>query len=113
MAGEDAPLAASIHDGMHGNDVTRLENAHLVGGVVHLDGAPARAVRHAVEVAVDRDHAVTGDAAFEPQHRLERSGRQLLKLRALLGEMLGDDTPGRGMHAHIGHLVEPLLAVAD
>ena len=22
--------------------------------------------------------------------------------------MLGDDAPGRGMHAHIGHLVEPL-----
>jgi hypothetical protein len=23
--------------------------------------------------------------------------------------MLGDDTPGRGMHPHIGYLIEPLL----
>jgi hypothetical protein len=28
---------------------------------------------------------------------------------ALFGEVLGDDAPGRGMHPHIGHLVEPLL----
>ena len=69
----------SMH-GMDGNDVARLENAHLVGDAVHLDDAPARAVRHAVEVAVDRDHAVTGDAALEPQHRLERSGREWLQL---------------------------------
>ena len=112
MTGEDAPLAASILHGMDGNDVTRLENAHLGGGVVHLDDAAARAVWHAVEVAVDRDHAVTGDATLEAQHCLEWSGRKLLKLRTFLGEMLGDDTPGRGMHAHIGNLVEPLLAVA-
>ena len=88
--------------------MTRLENAHLGGGVVHLDDAAARAVWHAVEVAVDRDHAVTGDATLEAQHCLEWSGRKLLKLRTFLGEMLGDDTPGRGMHAHIGNLVEPL-----
>jgi hypothetical protein len=37
-----------------------------------------------------------------------RPGRQLLKRGALFGEMLGDDAPGRGMHARIGHLVEPL-----
>jgi hypothetical protein len=76
----NAPLPASIQDGVNRNDVAGLENAHLVGGVVYLDGAPARTVRHAVEVAVDRDHAVTSDAAFETQDRLERSGRESLQL---------------------------------
>ena len=89
-----------------------LEDAHLVGRAVHLDDAPARAVGHAVEIAVDRDHAVAGDAPLEPQHRLERPGGQRLELRALLGEMLGDDAPGGGMDAHIGDLVEPLLGAA-
>jgi hypothetical protein len=46
---------------------------------VHLDRTPARAVRHAVEVAVDRDHAVAGDAAFQAQDCLEWSGGELLK----------------------------------
>jgi hypothetical protein len=44
VAGEDAPLTASIQDGVNRNDVAGRENAHLVGGVVH--GAPARTVRH-------------------------------------------------------------------
>ena len=35
-------------------------------------------------------------------------GSQRLKRRALLGEMFGDNTPGRGVDAHIGDLVEPL-----
>ena len=45
---------------------------------------------------------------LEAQHRLEWSGRQLLKHGSLFGEMLGDDAPGRGMHPYIGNLVEPL-----
>src|SRR5215470_12865039 len=32
-----------------------------------------------------------------------------MRRRTLFGEVLGDDAPGRGMHPHIGHLVEPLL----
>ena len=65
-------------------------------------------VGHAVEIAADRDHAVAGDAPLEPQHGLERPGRQRLEAGALLGEMLGDDAPGGGVDAHIGDLVEPL-----
>jgi hypothetical protein len=53
-------------------------------------------------------HAIAGDTAFETQDRLERPGRALLKLGVLLHEMLGYNAPGHGMHAHIGHLVQPL-----
>ena len=108
VTGEDAPLAASILHGMDGNDVTRLEKAHLGGGVVHLDDAAARAVWHAVEVAVDRAMPSRVMRRSRAQHCLEWSGKKLFKLRTFLGETLGDDTPGRGMHAHIGNLVEPL-----
>jgi hypothetical protein len=102
-------VTTSIQDRMNGNDMARLENAHLVGGVMYLDNAAARAVRHAVEVAIDRDHAIARDATLEAKHRLERTGRQLLKPGALLREMLRDDAPGRGVDPYIGHLVEPLL----
>jgi len=64
MAGNDAALAASVHDGMDGDHAAVLEDADLAGGAVHLDGAAARGVGHAVEVAVDGDHAVAGDAAL-------------------------------------------------
>ena len=79
---------------MHGDDLVGLENAHLMGRVVHLDDTSSRAVRHAVEVAVDGNHAVTSDAAFQAQDRLERPGRELLKPGSFLSEMLGDDAPG-------------------
>ena len=92
MTGVDAPLTTPIQDRMNGNDMTSLENAHLVGGVMYLDNAAARAVRHAVEVAIDRDHAVAGNATLEAKDRLERTGRQLLEPGALLREMLRDDS---------------------
>ena len=85
-----------------------LENAHLTGRAVHFDHPTACGVGHAVEIAVDGDHAVAGDAPLEPQHGLERPSREPLERGALFGEMLGDDAPGRGMDAHIGDLVEPL-----
>ena len=108
MAGDDATLAADIQHRMNGNDGAILENANLVGGAVYFDCPLTRAVRHAVEIAVDRDHAVTGDASLEPQDGLECPDSQRLKCRALLGEMFGDNPPGRSVGAHIGNLVEPL-----
>jgi hypothetical protein len=29
-------------------------------------------------------------------------------VRALIGEVLGDDAPGRGVQTPVGHLVQPL-----
>ena len=75
---------------------------------MHFHRPPPRAVRHAVEIAVDGNHAVAGNASLEPQHGLERPGCQWPKRRALLGEMLGDNPSGRGMGARIGDLIEPL-----
>jgi hypothetical protein len=42
VAGENAPLPTSIKDRMNGNDMAGLENAHLVGRVMHLDDVAAR-----------------------------------------------------------------------
>jgi hypothetical protein len=108
VPGDDATLAAAIQDGMNGDDIAILENANLVGRAVHFHRPPPRTVRHAVEIAVNRDHAIAGDASLEPQDGLERSRWQRLERRALFSEMLGDNPPGRGMDAHIGNLVEPL-----
>jgi len=79
---------------------------------VHLDRAAAGGVGHAVEIAVDGDHAVLGDAALQPQHGLERPGRQWLQAGALLGEVLADDPPRGGMSSHVGDFVEPLVELA-
>src|SRR5208282_4302070 len=104
----DATPAAALEDGMAGNDMAVLENADLVGCAVHFDRSPTGAVRHAVEIAVNGDHAVAGDASLEPQDGPERSGCERLELGTFLGEMLGDNAPGRCVDARVGHLIEPL-----
>ena len=75
MPGGDAALAAAFEDGMYRNQPAFLENAQLVGHAVHLDDAPPGSVRHAVQIAVDRDHAVAGDPPLQSQHDLERPCR--------------------------------------
>ena len=44
---------------------------------------------------------------FQAQHRPERRQRQLAKVRPLLGERLVDHPPGGGVHARVGHRVQP------
>ena len=108
MSGDDPALAAAVEHRMDGDDLAVLEDTDLGGGAVHFDQAAARAIGHAVEIAADRDHAVAGDAPLEPQDALERARQQRLQCRALLGEMLGDDTLGGGVDTGVGDLVEPL-----
>jgi len=105
---DDPALAAAVEDGVDGDDLARLQDAHLVGHAVHLDGAPARGVGHAVEIAVHGHHAVAGDAPLQPQHGLERTGGQRLQAGALLGEMLLDHAARGGVGAEVGDLVQPL-----
>jgi len=110
MPGDDAALAAAVHHGMHGNDAAIFEDADLAGGAVHLDGPAPGGVGHAVEVAVDGDHAVPGDAALQPQHGLERPSRQRLQAGALLGEVLADHAMRRGVDARVGNpSLQPVL----
>ena len=85
-----------------------LEDLDLVGERMHLEDASAGGVGHAVEVAADADHALVGDAPFEPEDRAERHQRQRLEMRLLLGEGLIDDPPGGGMDPRIGDRVEPV-----
>jgi hypothetical protein len=75
---------------------------------VHFHHSPTRAVRHAVEIAVNGNHTVARDASLEPQHGLECPSCQRLQRRALLSEMFGYDAPGRSVGARIGDLIEPL-----
>jgi hypothetical protein len=107
VAAGNPALSAPLEHGMGGDLATLLEDVHLPGQRMHLDGAPAGAIGHAVEIAADGDHAIAGDAPLQPQHRLERPGRQRLEAGALLGEMNGDDAPCGGVHAGVGVLVEP------
>lgn len=108
MSGDDAALATSVHHGMNGNDLALLEDTHLVGGAVHLDGPAPSGVGHAVEIAADGDHAVLSNPALQPQHGLERAGRQRLQAGTLLGKVLADHAACCGMNTGIGDVVEPL-----
>jgi hypothetical protein len=54
----DAALATLFQDGMDGDQPILLEDADLASGAVHLDRTAACCVGHAIEIAVDRDHAV-------------------------------------------------------
>ena len=74
MPRRDAALTTTVDHGMDGDDCALLQNPNLVGRAVHFDRAATGRVGHAVEIAVDRDHAVLGDAALQAQHRLERPG---------------------------------------
>jgi hypothetical protein len=108
VTGNDTTLTAAIQHRMNGDDGAILENANLVGRAVHFNRSTACAVRHAVKIAVDRDHAIARDASLEPRHGVEWPGGQWLKRRALFGEMLSHNPLGRGVGAHIGNLVKPL-----
>ena len=62
MTAGNQALSTSLEHGMGGDLTPLLEDVHLAGQRMHLDGAFAGAVGHAVEIAADGDHAVTGDA---------------------------------------------------
>jgi len=112
VPGDDAALAAAVQDRVDGDDLAVLEDAQLMGGAVHLDRAPARGVGHAVKVAVHGHHAVPGDAPLQPQHGLERPGRQRLQAGALVCEVLLDHPARGGVGAGGGDLVQPLAELA-
>ena len=107
MSGGDAAATTAFQHRMNGDQVSVLENANLAGGAVDLDDPAAGCIGHAVEIAVQRDHAVASDTPLELQHRLERSGGQRLEMRQFLGEVFGDNPPRGGMGSRIGDLIQP------
>ena len=98
VPGGDPALAAPLHHGMHRDNLALFEDADLIGGAVHLDRAAPGRVGYAVEIAIDRHHAILGDPPFQAQHGLERSGRQRLQAGTLLGEVLADHPVCGGVH---------------
>jgi hypothetical protein len=109
VPGGDAAPTTSLQDGVHGDQLTVLKNADLTGGAVHLDHAPSRRIRHTIQVSVERDHAVSGDASFKLQHGLKWPARRGLQVRLLLGKVFRDDTPRGGMRAPVGDVIQPLM----
>ena len=61
-------------------DSAVLEDADLVGKDVDVQDAPARGVRHTVEVAADAHRALVGDAPFELEDRPVGGERQRLEV---------------------------------
>ena len=60
-------------------------------------------------VAADADHALVGDPPLELEHGAEGAEPAAAAgLGLLVGEGLGDDAAGGGVHAHVGDRVEPV-----
>ncbi|MEM9438537.1 MAG: hypothetical protein AAGA15_16030 [Pseudomonadota bacterium] len=86
---------------------TVLEDAERIGVVLNVEGAPARCVRHAVVIAVDRDHAIMADPSFNGQNSFVREGRMRLEAGLLFGEGLFDHAIGGRMDARICNRAAP------
>ena len=104
----DPVLPAPFQDRMGGDEPTPIEDADLVGELVHLDDTP-RPVGNAVVVAADRDQPVMADAAFELEQRVEGEGRQGLQLELLGSKGLRDDALGGAVQPDIGDRRKPVL----
>ena len=92
---------------MHGDELAVVQDAHLIGARFDLEHAPAGAVGNTVVVAANADAAFVVQAALDAQHRIEATDRQRQQMRALFGEVLGDDPIGGAVPAHIGYRAEP------
>ena len=80
MAGGNAPLASAFQRRVGCDGYAVLQDGDGAGGDLHLHRPPAGAIRHGVEVAADRHHAVAGDTALQGQHAVEGAGRQRLEV---------------------------------
>src|SRR5690606_38074550 len=107
VAGSYSALVATLQYRMGGDQLAVLEDPDLLGERVHLDRAPAGGVGHAVEVAADADHALSGDPSLQAQHGAERRQWQGEQMRLLLGERLAHDPARGGVHPGIGDAVQP------
>ena len=108
VAGGNTVLAAPVENRMAGDEPPILEDMSLRCRQLDLHRAPAGAVKHGVEIAADRDHALAGDAAFQRQHGVEWASWQRSQRAPLLGEVLEHDAACRAMQPAVGDLVEPL-----
>src|SRR3712207_49485 len=101
MALSSATLTAPLEHGMSGDQAAVLQDMDLGGGQLDFHGAPAGTVGHGVEVAANRDHTVARDPALQAEHGVERPGRQRPEVRALFGEVLGNNAPSRGVQTPV------------
>jgi transposase-like protein len=76
MTGEDASLATAIQHGVNGNDVACLENAHLVGRVVHLITGVERRRRWRLEqklrIVAETEQPGSGIAEIARRYEISR-----------------------------------------
>ena len=69
MRGIETCLVSPFQGDVAGDEGAGFEDADLVGEYVNVENAPARGIRHAVEIAADAHHALVGDAALELEYR--------------------------------------------
>lgn len=75
MSWQDRALLAPLQQSVHGNQISILVNANLIGRGLHIQCAPACAIGHAVVVAAHADTAVTADTALLTQDGVKAPGR--------------------------------------
>ena len=68
MGGIDPVLPAPFQDRVDRDQPSLIEDADLIGELMHFDDA-SRSVGNAVVVAADRDQAIMADPAFESPRR--------------------------------------------
>ena len=100
-------LVTTFERRMAGDQPSVLKDANRVDQDMNIENAPARRVRHAVEIAADADHALMRDPAFELEHRPIGSKRQVLQSGPFLGKGFIDDPMGGRMQARIGDRIQP------
>ncbi|NVN09767.1 hypothetical protein HUK84_01155 [Nguyenibacter vanlangensis] len=102
MSGIDTPLVAPIQRRVPGDQYSVLENPDFRRMVLDLENASSGGVRHAVEIAADRDHAFMTDTAFDRQDGVIGMRWKVAQMGAFVGEMLRDYATGHGMTSGIG-----------
>lgn len=109
MAAGDPPLVPAVKNRVDGNQVAVLEDVDLLGCDLYGDLPAHRRVRHAVIVAIDRDHAVAADPALQTEDLVERPCGQELQSRLLGCERFVDDAVGGAVDAAVGDFGQPLF----
>jgi hypothetical protein len=105
-------LMAALQHRVRGDQGPVFEDRNFVGERMRFDDPLPGRVRHAVKIAADAHHALMRDPAFQHEDRAERRQRQHFEMPLLLGEGLLTTRGGRGVHARIGHHIQPIAQVS-
>jgi hypothetical protein len=104
----DPVLPAPFQDRMDRDEPSFIENADLIGELMHFDDA-SRPVGNAVVVAADREQAVMADPAFELEQCVEGKGREGLQFGLLGSEGFRDNPLGGAVVPDVSDRGQPVI----